>query len=47
MEQIKLGVHIWVSVLIIGTLWRITTYHLVASPNVTLNHLGRAMAQQY
>lgn len=47
MEQVKLGVHIWVSVLILGTLWRITTYHLVASPNATLQHLGRAMAQQY
>lgn len=47
MEQVKLGVHIWVSVLIMGTLWRVATYHLVASPNDTLNHIGRAMAQQY
>lgn len=47
MDQLKLGVHIWVSVLIMGTLWRISTYHLVASPNATLQHLGRAMSQQY
>jgi hypothetical protein len=47
MEQVKLGVHIWVSVLIMGTLWRMVTYHLVASPNVTCQHIGRAMAQQY
>lgn len=47
MEQVKLGIHIWVSVLIMGTLWRVATYHLVASPNDTLNHIGRAMAQQY
>lgn len=47
MDQVRLGVHIWVSVLIMGTLWRVVTYHLVASPNSTMNHLGRAMAQQY
>ena len=47
MDHVRLGVHIWVSVLIMGTLWRIVSYHLVASPNATANHLGRAMAQQY
>lgn len=47
MDHVRLGVHIWVSVLIMGTLWRLTTYHLVASSNVSLQHLGRAMAQQY
>lgn len=47
MNQVRLGVHIWVSVLIMGTLWRVLTYHLVASPNASLQHLGRAMAQQY
>jgi hypothetical protein len=46
-EHLKLGVHIWVSVLIMGTLWRIVSYHLIASPNESLVHLGRAMAQQY
>ena len=47
MEYVKLGVHIWVSVLIMGTLWRIITYHLIANQNQSLQHLGRAMAQQY
>lgn len=47
MEQVRLGVHIWVSVLILGTMWRMVTYHFVASPNASLQHLGRAMAQQY
>jgi hypothetical protein len=47
MEQLKLGVHIWVSVLIMGTLWRIVSYHLIASSNENLVHIGRAMAQQY
>lgn len=47
MEYIKLGVHIWVSVLIMGTLWRVISYHFIASQNDTVQHLGRAMAQQY
>jgi hypothetical protein len=47
MEYLKLGVHIWVSVLIMGTMWRLISYHLIASPNTSLVHLGRAMAQQY
>jgi hypothetical protein len=47
MEYIKLGVHIWVSVLIMGTMWRVISYHLIASSNGSMNHLGRAMAQQY
>jgi hypothetical protein len=47
MEYLKLGVHIWVSVLIMGTMWRIISYHLIASENDTVQHIGRAMAQQY
>lgn len=47
MEHVKLGVHIWVSVLIMGTLWRVISYHFIASRNENLVHLGRAMAQQY
>ena len=47
MEYIKLGVHIWVSVLIMGTMWRLISYHLIASQNETVQHVGRAMAQQY
>jgi hypothetical protein len=34
-------------VLIMGTLWRVLSYHLIASSNTNLQHLGRAMAQQY
>ncbi len=47
MEYIKLGVHIWVSVLIMGTMWRVISYHLIASQTATIQHLGLAMAQQY
>lgn len=46
-DVIKLGVHIWVSVLIMGSLWRLISYHLTASPNESMSHLGRAMALQY
>lgn len=47
MEHVRLGVHIWVSVLIMGTVWRLAQYHLAASPNIQLQHLGRAMSYQY
>jgi len=47
MAYLKLGVHIWVSVLIMGTLWRIVSFHLIASKNSNLAHLGRAMSLQY
>jgi hypothetical protein len=47
MDYIKLGVHIWVSVLIMGTLWRIVSFHLMASPNPSMTELGKAMSVQY
>lgn len=47
MDYVKLGVHIWVSVLIMGTLWRVVSYHLMASANSSLTELGKAMATQY
>lgn len=47
MEDIKVALHIFLAVLIFGTGWRLTTYHLIASPNPHLEHLGRAMAVQY
>lgn len=47
MEHVRLGVHIWVSVLIMGTVWRLLTLHLIASNNPTVQHLGRAMGFQY
>jgi hypothetical protein len=46
-DYIKLGVHIWVSVLIMGTMWRLVSYHLMASSNGSLVELGKAMATQY
>jgi hypothetical protein len=47
LEHLKLGVHIWVSVLIMGTMWRLVSYHLIASRNPNASHIGRAMSFQY
>lgn len=47
MEDIKVIVHVFLAVLIMGTLWRLSTYHLMASSNEHLSHLGMAMSIQY
>lgn len=46
---VRLGaaVHVFVSVLILGTLWRILAYHAMASDNPHLQHVGAAMTTQY
>lgn len=46
---VRLGVaaHIFLAVLIIGTLWRVAAYHLVASNNETAQHVGAGMLIQY
>lgn len=41
------ALNLFLAVLIVGTLWRLATYHLVASGNPTVSHLGRAMGFQY
>lgn len=41
------ALHVFLAVLIVGTLWRLGTYHLIASSNETASHLGRAMAFQF
>lgn len=41
------ALHVFVSVLVIGTLWRITAYHLLASNNPTVQHAGAGMLVQY
>jgi hypothetical protein len=41
------ALHVFLAVLIMGTLWRLASYHAVASSNETVAHLGRAMAFQY
>lgn len=46
---LRLGaaVHVFVSVLILGTMWRVLAYHAVASSNSTIQHAGGAMLTQY
>lgn len=46
---LRLGaaVHVFVSVLILGTMWRVVSYHAMASNNPTVAHLGAAMNIQY
>jgi hypothetical protein len=38
---------VFLSVLVIGTLWRLVTLHMVASDNTQIQHLGRAFGFQY
>lgn len=47
MDDARIILHVFLGVLIAGTLWRIGSYHLIASPRPQLSHLGLAMAQQY
>jgi uncharacterized membrane protein len=46
---VRLGAafHIFTAVLLIGTLWRILAYHLMASQNGTAQHVGAGMIIQY
>lgn len=41
------ALNIFLAVLIVGTLWRLSAYHLIASNNTTANHIGRGMSFQY
>jgi hypothetical protein len=46
---IKVGVafHIFTGVLLCGTLWRVASYHAIASSNPVIQHAGVAMNIQY
>lgn len=41
------ALNIFLAVLIVGTLWRLASYHMVASQNDSVSHIGRAMGFQY
>ena len=43
----RTSLYIFLAVLILGTLWRVSQFHLMASPNPSLQHLGKAMSVQY
>lgn len=41
------ALNVFLAVLVVGTLWRLSSYHLAASNNETVAHIGKAMAFQY
>jgi len=45
--DLQVGLHVFLCVLILGTIWRLSQYHLVAAQSPWLQHLGVAMAVQY
>jgi len=47
MVDLQVALHVFAAVLVIGTIWRLTMYHLIASNSPWLQHLGTAMAVQY
>ena len=47
MVDVQQGLAVFATVLIFGTLFRLLSFHAMASPNVHLQHIGMAMAVQY
>jgi hypothetical protein len=45
--DVQVGLHVFMAVLVFGTLWRLLSYHAMASPNVHVQHVGQAMATQF
>jgi hypothetical protein len=41
------ALNIFLAVLIVGTLWRLAAFHLIASDNPSVAHVGKAMGFQY
>jgi hypothetical protein len=47
MIDLHVGLHVFLSVLILGTVWRVLQYHAMASSNTGIQHIGKAMSTQY
>jgi len=47
MIDLQVGLHVFMIVLILGTVWRLTSFHLIATQSPWLQHLGVAMSVQY
>lgn len=47
MIDVQVGLHVFMIILIFGTLWRVLQYHAMASMSPWLSHLGAAMSVQY
>ena len=45
--DLQVGLHVFLSVLILGTVWRVLQYHAMASSNSGIQHIGKAMSTQY
>jgi hypothetical protein len=45
--DVQVGLHVFLIVLVFGTIWRLLSFHALASPNPAIQHAGRAMAVQY
>jgi hypothetical protein len=41
------ALQVFLAVLIMGTMWRLLSYHLVASDNANIAHVGKAMGFQF
>lgn len=47
MTDIKVALHIFLIVLVMGTGWKLLSLHLMVAQNAQLQHLGKAMSFQY
>ena len=47
MLDFQVSLHVFMSVLILGTIFRLVSYHLMASSNPGVQHIGKAMSTQY
>ena len=45
--SVMAAAQVFLSVLVIGTLWRLGTLHLAANGNEHVAHVGKAMGFQY
>jgi hypothetical protein len=45
--DLQVGLHVFLVVLIFGTLWRLLSMHAMAASNPAIQHAGKAMSIQY
>ena len=45
--DLKVAIHIFLIVLVMGTGWKLFALHLMVASNTQLQHLGKAMSFQY
>jgi len=47
LDDARIALHVFLMVILVGTVWRLGSYYLIASPRPQWQHLGLAMATQY